>query len=43
MDRDSGLNSVACTVKRGTKGLSDWLTEERIKRRSTAKELYVDG
>lgn len=39
MNRDSGLNSVACTVKKGTKGLSDWLTGVRIKRRSTAKEL----
>lgn len=39
MNRDSGLNSLACTVKKGTKGLSAWLTEVRIKRRSTAKEL----
>lgn len=41
MNRDSGLNSVACTVKKGTEGLSDWLTEVRIKRRSTAIELYM--
>lgn len=41
MNRDSGLNSVACMVKRGAKSLSDRLTEVWIKRWSTVKELEL--
>lgn len=41
MNRDSGLSSAACTVQKGAKSLSDWLTEVWIKRWSTVKELEV--